>query len=119
MPRYRLKSGKLIVRTGGKKTVYRKGQIVTLDPLQAKPFLDTLEQLDPDPPAPQPKAGLKAVHVGAGKYNVVNEATGKKINDKLLTKEAAAALVEAETPEIDPELGKGPDLDVIDPPAED
>jgi hypothetical protein len=91
-----------------------------MNPDDVQGFKDLLEQLEPDQPPPKPKAGLKAVHRGFGKYDVINEATGKKINDKVLTKEEAQELVETET---DPELGKGPDLtkepdlDVTDPVA--
>jgi len=111
--RYRVKSGKIHARINGEMKLYRPGDIITLDPDDVAGFKDLLEQLEPDAPPPQPKAGLKAVHVGAGKYNVVNETTRKKINDKLLTKEEAAALVEAGTSEADPDLTKEPDRDVI------
>jgi len=35
---------------------------------------------------------LKAVHKGGGKYNVINEATGKPVNDVLLSKKEAFSL---------------------------
>ena len=121
--RYRVKSGKIHSRINGKMKIYQKGDILDMNPDDVVGFKDLVDQLDPDLPPPQPKAGLKAVHVGGGRWNVVNEVTGKKINNKLLKKEEAQALVEAgsseseTTPEPggDPNLTTDPDLDVTDP----
>ena len=121
--RYRVKSGKIHARINGKMKIYQKGDIVNLDPDDVIGFKDLVEQLDPNLPPPQPKAGLKAVHKGFGKWNVINETTGKEINDKPLTKEEAQELVEAGSSESEtnPEPGSNsnvttdPDLDVTDP----
>ncbi len=37
---------------------------------------------------------LKAVHIGGGKYNVINTTTSNPINNKPLTKKEATAMVE-------------------------
>lgn len=55
-----------------------------------------VETPPPSPPPPEPKqeeVGLRLVHRGGGKYNVVNLATGEPINDTLLTKAEATLLI--------------------------
>jgi hypothetical protein len=117
MPRYRLKSGKLHTRINGKRVTFHAGAIINLEFSQARGFKDSLEPLDPelpDPAPPQPKLGLKAVHRGRGRYDVVNELTGVKINDEMLSKEEAQAL--ATTAVIEEEK---PDEENEEPPAGD
>ena len=69
------------------------GNIITIDPLWLGEAKDKFEQIDPDPPPMEPSVGLKLKHIGGGYWNVVNESTGKNINDKPLKKEDAHALV--------------------------
>ena len=110
------------LKTGmGKHYIRRKGQMVMLKPgdgIDCEKYelggaIFKFKQLEPDPPPPEPKLGLKAVHRGAGKWDVVNEATGVKINDNLLTKEEAQGMVSS-LPEPEPPsaqegfLGKPP-----------
>lgn len=54
--------------------------------------LDLWEQLDPDPPLPEPTRPLKAMHRGFGKWDVVSQATGMPINNEPLSKEEAYSL---------------------------
>ena len=58
----------------------------------------------PPPPPPAPNVGLKRVHRGGGRFDVVNEATGKPINSRTLTREEADDLIaDAPAAEIDEE----------------
>jgi hypothetical protein len=94
MPTYRLKSGTL--KYEGKK--YHPGDTFEAQEFEMRFFLDTLERLD-EPEEPEkdaPYFGLRLRHKGAGKYDVINEATGEPINDSLLDKEEAQALIEKE-----------------------
>lgn len=99
MPKYMIKSGPHYKRsTSGKKwTRYAKGDVIELSELEAKNIMDKLDPIGPpdpiEPDAP-PKQVLKAVHKGGGKYDVVNEESGKTINSKLLTKKEALELLD-------------------------
>lgn len=70
------------------------GKTITIDPLCLGGAKDKFEQIDPDPPPAEPSVGLKLKHVGGRYWNVVNEKTGRNINDKPLQKEDARALVD-------------------------
>ena len=57
-------------------------------------FKDKLEQVGRTKVEKIPSiVGLKTVHRGSGKYNVINEKTGKTINDTLLNRQDAFDLV--------------------------
>lgn len=56
---------------------------------------------------------LKVVHKGGGKYNVVNDATGKPVNDTLLTKTEAMDLAE-EKEKVDDKQTDTKDLAKVD-----
>lgn len=78
-----------------KGNVYRVGDVVEIDHYVIRHFRDQFEPLKPEdaePPEPEPEVRLHPVHVMAGWYDVINEATGRKINDKRLRKEDAYAL---------------------------
>lgn len=66
------------------KGVKGSGQPVSTPPAVAQESTQT-----PASPAP---AGLKAVHKGGGRWDVI-DANGSRINDKYLTKEEAKAMV--------------------------
>lgn len=97
MAKFRLKSGKYHGLKDGKKHTYAPGEIVELDPSQVQYMMDVLEPLEPlvtkEEQEAAPRKQLKAAHKGGGKYNVINKATGKPINDVLLSKEEAQNLV--------------------------
>lgn len=83
----------------------RPGDVVecTKEELHSVPH--KFDQLDPDPPPPEPSVRLRAVHRGGGNWDVVNEVTKKKINEKPLNKQQALDLVDA----IEPNLRPDPD----------
>lgn len=99
--RFRLKPGygKHYTTTDGKRVVLRAGDEIRCEPEDLGNARDKFEQLEPMPPPAQPKIGLKAVHRGGGRYDVINEATGTKINDKPLKKGEAEQLAGAGIPE--------------------
>ena len=72
---------------------YGPGDIIKLRPDQAKGIMHKLEQLEPDPPEPQPEVSMVIMENADGTYNVVNEVTSEPVNDLPLTMEQARALV--------------------------
>lgn len=61
----------------------------------------------PTPPLPPANVGLRAVHRGGGRYDVVNETTGKPINSATLSKAEAFEMVQdAPRPEMDQDDGE-------------
>lgn len=95
MPKYRVLSGKYHrIEDDGRK-IYRPGDILEALEGELDSFDNRFERLNPPPKeTPNPKWGLKAVHRGGGKYNVINEQTGLPINNALLTKEEAGRFVD-------------------------
>ena len=86
--RYRDAEGNLIVM--------RSGDIITCDPDRIKSLMFKFEQIDPDPPVPEPVVGLKKVRAPGeetNQWNVINEATGKPINDVPMNHRDAQALI--------------------------
>lgn len=67
------------------------GEIVECDPSEVKSFMDRFEPAEAPPPEPEPEVGLKVVaHVeGGNTFDVVNETTGKPVNDVPLTLDEA------------------------------
>lgn len=97
----RLKSGKYY--RDGKK--YVKGNFVEFDSVFDIPdtFRDVFEIQapsrvsaveSPEEPEGPAESKFKVVHRARGRYNVVSLATGEPINDELLSKEEAQALVD-------------------------
>jgi len=105
--RMRQNVGKHIMSHGGQKKVLRPGDTIRCEKYELGNALDKFEQLEPDPPAPAPKVGLRAVHIGFGKYNVISDATGKPINDEPLTKEEARAMERRGVAEAKPDTETG------------
>ena len=50
---------------------------------------------------PEPEASLKVVHKGGGRYDVINIKSGKSINEELLGRKEAYALVTSVESEVD------------------
>lgn len=109
MKKYRLKQGaKLFLREGKGSGIVKKvgGDEVLLTDAQFEKHKHRLESIvvpeapseTPPPPVKKDEAPpkLRLVQVGPNKYNVVNEATKKAINDKALTKEEAESLLSGE-----------------------
>ena len=122
MPIYRKKEGygKHTFNFNGKKHVVKAGECTPDVPkgFIPKAFMDTYDLADGSVESAQtiaegaPKKGLKAIHKGAGKYEVINEATGKPINDILLSKDDALSLIgqlENTTDKKSSEAGGGSD----------
>lgn len=103
MARYRKlpKSGKHYFRRKGEMICVLPGETIEAEPHELGGAITTYECLDPPPPPAEPTRGLFAKHVGGGRYNVINEATGNPINDELLSKGEAEALVEEKLDEED------------------
>ncbi|MEW5725494.1 MAG: hypothetical protein AB1896_20465 [Thermodesulfobacteriota bacterium] len=95
MARYRLKRG--VGKHVYQGRVYLPGDIVEAAPENMKGVLDKFDLLDPpdqaQAEAKQPNA-LKMVHKGFGRYDVLNTTSGQILNDHLLKKAEALALVE-------------------------
>lgn len=94
--RFRLKRGKYSYQdTDGNAVVKHAGDIVECEPEKLKFFMDKFEQIDPDPPAPEPEVGLKMERASdePNQWNVINETTGKPINDAPLGLREAQAIV--------------------------
>lgn len=89
------------MRLKGKLVVICPGDTVRCEPYELGNAKDKFDQLEPDPPPPQLKFSLKVKHRGGGRYDVLNELTGVKINDKTLTKEEAEALAGASVAEAE------------------
>jgi hypothetical protein len=79
----------------GEMVVMQPGDIIECEPDKLKYFMDKFEQLDPDPPLPVPVVGLTMERASEepNQWNVINEATGKRINDIPLGLRDAQALV--------------------------
>jgi len=78
--------------------IVRRGEILVATQLEIEPFKNLFVPLDPlvDIKEEQPTKRLFIEHRGGGKYNVINENTGKPINDELLTREQAENLINDE-----------------------
>jgi len=90
MGRHRLRSGETVI----------PGQIVKCEKKELGGAIDKFEQLDPDPPPPQPRVGLIARPAKYGRWDVINP-EGGRVNDVPLTKEEAEAIVGGTTTEED------------------
>ena len=94
---YRLKAGQgthWFRQPDGRETPIRAGETIECEAWQLGGSIDRFEVVTPPPPPPPPEVGLKAVHRGAGRYDVINEATGKPINSATLSKSEAQELID-------------------------
>ena len=107
--RFRMKRGMGLhyLRREGGEVAVRPGDIVECTREELGSALHKFDQLDPDPPPPEPSVRLRAVHSGGGKWDVVNEVTKKKINEKPLNKQQALDLVDAIEPHLRPDPDPG------------
>jgi len=115
--RFRLKAGKYHARVDGRTViVYLKGgrekkqtghhcmlpgDIIECYPEMLQHFKDMFTQIDPDPPPPEPTAGLFLVDLGDGRFNVINENTGFPVNNVPVSREVALSMVNRASPEDD------------------
>lgn len=99
--KFRLKQGYGSHTVGRKR--YVAGDIIDTTRDELRGAIDKFEALEPDPPQPEPKAGLTMVKVDGG-FDVVNDVSGKVLNDKPLHQheaEAMGAVVEGN--DVDPD----------------
>ena len=82
----------------GKEVVVEPGQEIACDEYLIKGAMDKFDCLDPPPPPPTPTVGLIAKHFGGGRWAVVNETSGARINDDWLSKEEAIAIAREQGP---------------------
>lgn len=102
---YRLKANHgthWFLNPDGKETPIRAGETIECEPWQLGDAIRKFDVVVEAPPTPPPAVGLKAVHRGAGRYDVINEATGKPINSESLSRAEANEMVQdGPTPEIE------------------
>ncbi len=67
--------------------------VIECDAEKLKHFMDKFEKISPDPPPPQPTAGLILDPLENGKFNVVNSKTGKALNDEPLSRDVAESII--------------------------
>lgn len=114
MARYQMKPrmGAHYLRQEGRLTRINPGDIIDVEAYELRGAADKFTLVDPPPeppPEPEPTQALYAKHVGGGRWNVINPATGEPINDELLSKEQAQSLVDKELPETNEEADAGAD----------
>lgn len=110
--KYQVVSGKVVLE--GKK--YFPGAVIELNPETAKMLPVAKVKIDIDDnktedtrsePKSEVKEGLVVKHKGAGRYDVINEATGEPLNDEYLTKDQAEALAGGDAAQsADPAVAK-------------
>lgn len=86
---YRLKQGCGSHRMNGK--MYVAGDMIKTNSEELRGAIDKFKQMEETPSLPKPEAGLSAVKVKDG-FDVVNDATGKVLNDKPLNQNEASAM---------------------------
>lgn len=89
---YRMKKGvgPHSMKLKGKNITLRSGDEVRCDPEDIGGALNLkFDALEPPPPEPSPERGLVVESRKDGKCDVINEATGNKINDEPLTPKEA------------------------------
>lgn len=82
------------------------GDVLICKPSRIAPFLDKFKRIDLLPEYnPPPQREFKKEHKGGGRYNVINIASGEKLNDVYLSKDEANELIvnELEVKEEDSE----------------
>jgi len=87
--KYRLKKGYGSHFVGRKR--YVAGDIIDTTRDELRGAIDKFEALEPDPPPPEPITGLTMVKVDGG-FDVVNDVSGKVLNDKPLHQHEAEAM---------------------------
>ena len=87
--KYKLKKGYGSHRMHGK--TYVSGDVVKTNAEELRGALDKFEQLEPTPSLPEPVAGMTVVETDGG-YDVVNDVSGKTLNDEPLHQHEAEAI---------------------------
>ena len=84
------------------KRVSESGDILVCPPRLIAPFMDKFERVDILPsPATAVLKQLKRVHKGGGRYDVINNSTGNKLNNDYLTKEEANDLIVSDGADVE------------------
>jgi hypothetical protein len=115
MARYQMLVGKFYFK--GRR--YVKGDIFEAEPSQVKGIknqimpLDKVEDYQDLQEDDVPRTKLKAMHIGYGKWNVMNTETDEPVNDHPLTKMEALQIVEQNGVELD-EQAKKDDAETLD-----
>ncbi len=97
MPKYKLKDGvgTHYMRRSGLLVKVKQGEVVACTQQELGGAKDKFERIGPEPespPLPKPITGLRLVERAGGWFDVINEATGEKINDTAVREDAAYAL---------------------------
>jgi len=100
--RWKLKTGSSYLIVDGQRKQFKAGDVVECENYEMpESFRDTWEKIPPpgvdpveakEPDADVPKDNFQVKHVGGGRYDVINKATGKPINDERLNRTSAYAL---------------------------
>jgi hypothetical protein len=77
----------------GKETPIKSGETIECEAWQLGGAIGRFEIVQQPTPTPHPSVGLKKIHRGAGRFDVVNEATGKPINSRMLSGPEADELI--------------------------
>jgi len=96
MPRYRrIAFGRHSLPLNGKRVNVVHGDVIECEEWELGGFISDYECLNPrpDPPEPVESRPLTLKHAGRGRYNVIQSATGRPINDKPLTEKEAKSLI--------------------------
>jgi len=89
------------MRLDEKQLTITPGMTIRCDPKMLGNALDKFDQLDPDPPLPQPTIGLTVEKRKDTGYDVVSGATSKPINKVPLSREDAYATAGLLVPDDD------------------
>lgn len=115
LKRFRVMDGSYSRNEKGGFRIYNKGEIV-LSTRFALKGIHNLEEQDIKAEVIEDvvKNSLKAIKIGGGWYDVINEESGKKINTKALREEAAKALVDKWEPEEEVVVESPQDIELED-----
>ncbi len=107
--KYRLKKG--YGKHYAHRKMYQAGDVIIATADELRGAMDKFEPLEETPSPPEPETGLFIKKVKGG-YNVINGASGKKLNDEPLHKDAADAMaLESEGADVDPDETKDNESD--------
>jgi hypothetical protein len=83
----------------GSRVEIKPGDVITVALPEDVIYPYKYEALDPEPPGPKATVGLRVVKRSDGYYDVVNEATGNRLNDRRLSKVDAQTVASEPIPE--------------------
>lgn len=81
------------IRINGHMKKMKPGDIIECHPDYLRKHIELFDRLDPEPPPPKPKYELKMVACEGG-WNVINQASGKPINNVPLSEKDATAMIQ-------------------------